>query len=261
MSYNLAYVLAYRGEPDRAFEWLEKAVKYRDTALGATPFDPMLESLHSDPRWLPLLRRLERRPSSSRRSSSTSRCRSSRGSTSVVRRVPMANQKKRGPPPKGSRPTRQRTSPAFVTPMAAQVVKTLPEGDDWVYELKFDGYRALVIKDEQRVELRSRKNKDLTGMYRGIAAAGQRLKADQAVVDGEIVALDAQGSPSFQALQHRGSHAAHQIVFYAFDLLHLDGTDLTSRATAAAPSPTFASARRIRASGVRGIARRRRSDR
>ena len=112
--------------------------------------------------------------------------------------------------------------------MAAQVVKRLPEGDDWTYELKFDGYRALIIKDEQRVELRSRKNKDLTGMYPGIAATGSRLKSDQAVIDGEIVALDAQGSPSFQALQHRGSHPAHQIVFYAFDLLHLDGKDLTA---------------------------------
>ena len=141
----------------------------------------------------------------------------------------MTNQKKkRGPPPKVSRSTPQRTSPAFVTPMAARVVKRLPEGDDWVYELKFDGYRALIIKDEQRVELRSRKNRDLTGMYPGIAAAGLRLNADQAVVDGEIVALDAQGSPSFQALQHRGSYPAHQIVFYAFDLLHLDGKDLTA---------------------------------
>ena len=64
--------------------------------------------------------------------------------------------------------------------MAAQVVKRLPEGDEWVYELKFDGYRALIIKDERRVELRSRKNKDLTGMYRGIAGAGLRMKADQA---------------------------------------------------------------------------------
>ena len=113
--------------------------------------------------------------------------------------------------------------------MAAQVVKKLPEGDDWIYELKFDGYRALIIKDEQQVELRSRKNKDLTGMYRAVAAAGQRLKAVQAVVDGEIVALDAQGSPSFQALQHRGAHPGHQIVFYAFDLLHLDGKDLTDQ--------------------------------
>ena len=71
----------------------------------------------------------------------------------------MTNQKKkRGPPPKGSRPTPQRTSPAFVTPMAAQVVKRLPEGGEWVYELKFDGYRALTIKDEERVELPSRNN-------------------------------------------------------------------------------------------------------
>ena len=52
---------------------------------------------------------------------------------------------KRGPPPKGSRSTPQRTSPAFVTPMPAQVVKRLPEGGGWVYELKFDGYRALII--------------------------------------------------------------------------------------------------------------------
>jgi bifunctional non-homologous end joining protein LigD len=88
----------------------------------------------------------------------------------------MTNQnKKRGPRPKGSRSTPQRTSPAFVTPMAAQVVKRLPEGDDWTYELKFDGYRALIIRDLQRVEIRSRKNKDLTGMYRGIAAAGLKL--------------------------------------------------------------------------------------
>src|SRR5688500_14742808 len=86
-----------------------------------------------------------------------------------------------------------RKPPAFVTPMAAQVVKKLPEGDDWMYELKFDGYRALIIKDGQRVELRSRKNKDLTAMYRGIAAAGLRAKAEQPVIDGEIVALDAQG--------------------------------------------------------------------
>ena len=141
----------------------------------------------------------------------------------------MPTKKKRQRPVRAPRSAPTRKPPAFVTPMAAQVVKRLPEGDDWIYELKFDGYRALIIKDGQRVELRSRKNKDLTGMYRGIAAAGLRLNADQAVVDGEIVALDAQGSPSFQALQHRGSHPGHQIVFYVFDVLHLDGTDLTSR--------------------------------
>jgi bifunctional non-homologous end joining protein LigD len=117
----------------------------------------------------------------------------------------------------------------FVTPMAAQVVKRLPEGHEWIYELKFDGYRALVIKDHDRVEIRSRKDKDLTRMYPRLATAGLRLNAEQVVVDGEIVALDLQGRPSFQALQHRGSHPGHQIVFYAFDLLHFNGTDLTDQ--------------------------------
>ena len=135
---------------------------------------------------------------------------------------------KRRPARETLRPSPARKPPGFVTPMAAQVVKKLPEGDDWLYELKFDGYRALIIKDKERVELRSRKNNDLTPTYRAIAAAALRVKADQAVIDGEIVALDTQGSSSFQALQHRGSHPGHQIVFYAFDLLHVDGKDLTA---------------------------------
>jgi bifunctional non-homologous end joining protein LigD len=66
-------------------------------------------------------------------------------------------------------------------------------------------------------------------MYPRLAAAGARLNCDQAVVDGEIVALDTQGRPSFQALQYRGSKPDHQIVYYAFDLLHLDGDDLTGK--------------------------------
>ena len=93
--------------------------------------------------------------------------------------MPTKKKNRQRPAREGLRSTPARKPPAFVTPMAAQVVKKLPEGDDWIYELKFDGYRALIIKDEQRVELRSRKNKDLTGMYPGLAAAGLRLKADQ----------------------------------------------------------------------------------
>ena len=111
--------------------------------------------------------------------------------------------------------------------MAAQLVKRLPDGEEWLYEVKFDGYRALLIKDGQRVGIRSRKDKKLTPMYPGIAEASLGVHAARAVIDGEIVAVDAQGRPSFQALQHRGSHQHHRIVFYAFDLLHLDGADLT----------------------------------
>jgi DNA ligase D-like protein (predicted ligase) len=111
--------------------------------------------------------------------------------------------------------------------MTATNVDRLPEGDDWLYEVKLDGYRALIVKNGNRVELLSRNEKDLTRTYPGVTAAADRLQADSAVVDGEIVAVDAGGRPSFQALQHRAAHPSHTVVFYAFDLLHLDGRDLT----------------------------------
>lgn len=117
--------------------------------------------------------------------------------------------------------------PGYIQPMAAKVVDRLPEGDDWMYEVKLDGYRALLIKRDGHVQIRSRNDKDLTASYPEVASAGKRLDAASAVVDGEIVALDPEGRPSFQALQHRGSNRGHAIVFYAFDLLHLDGRDLT----------------------------------
>ena len=111
--------------------------------------------------------------------------------------------------------------------MAALVVTTLPEGREWMYEVKLDGYRALLLKTGARVQIRSRNDKDLTASYPTVAASGLHLQADQAVLDGEIVAVDAGGRPSFQALQHRGAHPRHTIAFYAFDLLHFNGQDLT----------------------------------
>jgi DNA ligase D-like protein (predicted ligase) len=110
--------------------------------------------------------------------------------------------------------------------MAALTVKTLPEGNEWLYEIKWDGYRALLIKDGNNLQLRSRNDKNLTAMYPGIAAAGRRQRINQIVLDGEIVALGEDGRPSFQALQHRSLHPKHQIVFYAFDVLNLEGQDL-----------------------------------
>ena len=124
---------------------------------------------------------------------------------------------------------RSRQTPIFVQPMAARVVDELPEGADWMYEVKFDGYRALLLKHGARVQIRSRNDKDLTATYSSVTSAATRLHAAQAVLDGEIVAVDAHGRPSFQALQHRSAHPRHTVVFYAFDLLHLDGEDLTGR--------------------------------
>jgi DNA ligase D-like protein (predicted ligase) len=125
------------------------------------------------------------------------------------------------------RRTRAGGSPQFIEPMTARLVQALPDGDDWLYELKLDGYRALLIKDGSGVQLRSRNNNDLTAAYPGVRDAGARLTARSAVLDGEIVAVDGHGRPSFQALQHRAAHRGFTIVFYAFDLLHLEGNDLT----------------------------------
>jgi bifunctional non-homologous end joining protein LigD len=104
--------------------------------------------------------------------------------------------------------------------MTARVVHALPEGDTWIYEVKFDGYRALLMKHNEQVRLRSRNDRDLTRAYPSIRAAASRLNADSVVLDGEIAAADEKGHPSFQALQHRAAHPGHAIVFYAFDVIH-----------------------------------------
>jgi DNA ligase D-like protein (predicted ligase) len=120
------------------------------------------------------------------------------------------------------------TRPVFVTPMAAQLVEELPDGPEWLYELKLDGYRALLLKDAERVQIRSRNDNDLTRTYPMIVAAARRLKPKQIVLDGEIVAVDKTGRPSFQAMQHRGASPGFEIMYYAFDLLNLDGAELMS---------------------------------
>jgi len=112
--------------------------------------------------------------------------------------------------------------------MMAKLTDTLPEGEQWTYEVKWDGYRALLLKERMHVQLRSRNDNNLTATYPTIHAAALKLKAETALLDGEIVALDPTGKPSFQALQHRSAHRNYAIVFYAFDLLHLDGEDLTN---------------------------------
>jgi bifunctional non-homologous end joining protein LigD len=120
---------------------------------------------------------------------------------------------------------RRAASPAFIQPMTAKVVHALPEGRAWLYEVKLDGYRALLLKDGERVHIRSRNAKTLA--YPAVEAAARKLQVGSVVLDGEIVAIDDKGYPSFQALQHRSAHATHAIVYYAFDVLHLEGQDLT----------------------------------
>lgn len=113
----------------------------------------------------------------------------------------------------------------FIEPMAAELVNRLPEGKEWLYEAKFDGYRALAIKNGALVRIVSRKGNDLTRSYSGIETAVKALPADSAVLDGEIVAFDEQGKPSFQQLQHRTAKST-AIRYFAFDLLNLNRRDL-----------------------------------
>lgn len=112
--------------------------------------------------------------------------------------------------------------------MKAKLVTELPAGADWLYEIKFDGYRALIVKDGSRVRLLSRRHSDLSDQYPTIRTAAGRIRANQAILDGEVVALDRAGRPSFQALQNRASRDI-TLAYFAFDVLHLDGIDLLSR--------------------------------
>jgi ATP-dependent DNA ligase len=118
-----------------------------------------------------------------------------------------------------------RVSPVFVEPMLSLAVAKLPEGPEWRYELKFDGYRSLGLKTDGRAQLLSRNGKDFTARFVSIARALEALP-DETVIDGEIVAYDADGRPSFNVLQnHLGDRPL--LHFYAFDLLALRAKDLT----------------------------------
>jgi DNA ligase D-like protein (predicted ligase) len=108
---------------------------------------------------------------------------------------------------------------------------TLPEGSSWTYELKLDGYRTLAIRTAGKVHLRSRNNNDFNAKYPGIALAMAALP-DETVIDGEVVALDETGRPSFNGLQNHGSATA-PIFFYAFDVLILGGKNVMDQSLAA----------------------------
>jgi bifunctional non-homologous end joining protein LigD len=105
---------------------------------------------------------------------------------------------------------------------------SLPEGRQWLYELKLDGYRAIAFKRDGTVHLRSRNDNDFARRYPGVVTALTRL-ADNTIIDGEVVAFDQEGRPSFNALQNYGSAPA-PVVFYVFDLLMLEGREIMREA-------------------------------
>jgi DNA ligase D-like protein (predicted ligase) len=121
----------------------------------------------------------------------------------------------------------QRANATFIEPMLLQPSESLPEGPNWTYELKLDGFRAIGIKTGGSVRLRSRNDKDFNGKYPVIARALGAL-LDETVVDGEVVALDLEGRPSFNALQNHAAGAT--IVYYVFDVMVLAGRNVMGEA-------------------------------
>jgi DNA ligase D-like protein (predicted ligase) len=108
----------------------------------------------------------------------------------------------------------------------AKLVDAPPAGADWLHEIKFDGYRMHARLERGRVQLLTRKGLDWTRKYPGIAKALQSLPVAQAYLDGELCGVRADGTTSFDMIQNPGDNAA-ALVLFLFDLLFLDGEDLT----------------------------------
>jgi len=126
--------------------------------------------------------------------------------------------------------------PDKVAPMLARTGKALPVGENWAYEIKWDGVRAIGYAEGGRLKLESRNGNNITPRYPELRALGRALGTHEAILDGEVVALDARGRPSFQRLQRR-MHLTSEgmvrrlsqsepVVYMIFDLLWLDGRSL-----------------------------------
>lgn len=113
----------------------------------------------------------------------------------------------------------------------ATLVDRAPEGDEWLHEIKFDGYRMFCRIDNGKVEFISRHGQNWTPRFSELAVQAARLPPTSALLDGEVVVLDQKGVSDFQSLQYALAKSEHtKMVYYVFDLLHLDGVDLCGSA-------------------------------
>jgi bifunctional non-homologous end joining protein LigD len=118
--------------------------------------------------------------------------------------------------------------PGFVEPMKTRLAAHAPKDKDWLYEIKFDGYRALALRGSDEARILSRNNKDLGAKFPEVLEAVSALKVSDAIIDGEIVALDEKGRSSFQLLQQfEMGRDRPPLYYYVFDILRLNGRDLT----------------------------------
>ena len=111
-----------------------------------------------------------------------------------------------------------------VAPMKAAIGNLPPDDDNWAYEIKWDGYRTLAFVEGGRTRWQSSNLIDVTAKYPELSEFAGSVNADSAIVDGELVVLDADGRPSFELMQQH----ATQVAFYAFDVLSIGGHDTIS---------------------------------
>ena len=127
--------------------------------------------------------------------------------------------------PAGPKAREAAPPPDFVAPQLCKLVDRPPAGKGWIHEIKFDGYRAQLRVEGRGAAIRTRKGLDWTGRFHAIAEAGAGL--GDCLIDGEVVALDHQGSPDFAALQAAlADGATDDLIFFAFDLLYAGEADL-----------------------------------
>ena len=138
--------------------------------------------------------------------------------------------------PKAKRKAKAVPKPKFRSPQLATLVDAVPAGNGWMHEIKFDGYRALIAAKGSDVTVWTRGGKDWTDKFRPLVEALVKLDLPSCLIDGEIVAPDKDGNPDFSLLQavlkrgHGSQGPGDKLAYHAFDLLELDGEDLTGLA-------------------------------
>lgn len=114
----------------------------------------------------------------------------------------------------------------FLEPMLATLVPHAPEGDEWLHEIKYDGYRTQIIIDGGELRAFTRNGHDWTERYRPVLRAAGALACDSAIIDGEMIVQDAQGRADFESFKKALRWQPERLVFMAFDIMHLNGRDL-----------------------------------
>jgi len=119
--------------------------------------------------------------------------------------------------------------PAWIKPQLAKLVETVPDGPDWLHEIKFDGYRMHARLDRGRVQILTRRGNDWTEKYPTIAKSIAGVAARNAYLDGELCGVLPDGRTAFNLIQNATDTGEGSLVFFLFDLLHLDGENLMAR--------------------------------